>query len=153
MTDDLAALRFIKLLHTAAWAFFASAILTIPIAAWVGAWRVVLVLIGIVMAECIVVGLNGMKCPLTPVAARYTADRSDNFDIYLPVWLARHNKTIFGALFVANCLFAAALQSATAIEPAPLRAERMHEGVLHGSVAAGNAAREFFRIQRADDVE
>jgi hypothetical protein len=23
-------------------------------------------------------------------------DRADNFDIYLPVWLARHNKVIFG---------------------------------------------------------
>jgi hypothetical protein len=26
--------------------------------------------------------------------------RRDNFDIYLPLWLARRNKAIFGALFV-----------------------------------------------------
>jgi hypothetical protein len=35
------------------------------------------------------------------MAARHTEQRSKNFDIYLPLWLARHNKTIFGALFVA----------------------------------------------------
>jgi hypothetical protein len=39
------------------------------------------------------------------VAARYTDDRRDNFDIYLPLWLARHNKLIFGWLFVALLLF------------------------------------------------
>jgi hypothetical protein len=46
--------------------------------------------------------LNHGKCPLTDVAARYTKDRRDNFDIYLPNWLARHIKAIFGALFVLN---------------------------------------------------
>jgi hypothetical protein len=34
------------------------------------------------------------------LAARYTDDRSDNFDIYLPLWLARHNQMIFGSLFL-----------------------------------------------------
>ena len=33
---------------------------------------------------------------------RYTDDRRVNFDIFLPVWLARYNKLIFGALFVAG---------------------------------------------------
>lgn len=36
------------------------------------------------------------------VAARYTGDRNDNFDIYLPLWLARYNKPIFGTLFVVG---------------------------------------------------
>jgi hypothetical protein len=31
-----------------------------------------------------------------------------NFDIYLPNWLARHNKTIFGAIFILGGLFALA---------------------------------------------
>lgn len=48
---------------------------------------------------------NRMRCPLTGVAARYTDDRRDNFDIYLPVWLARHNKAIFGTLYVTGGLF------------------------------------------------
>jgi hypothetical protein len=47
-----------------------------------------------------------MRCPLTPLAARYTDDRSDNFDIYLPLWLARYNKQIFGPLFLVATLFA-----------------------------------------------
>jgi hypothetical protein len=49
-----------------------------------------------------VLAINGGKCPLTDLAARYTTDRVHNFDIYLPNWLAQHNKIIFGALFVAG---------------------------------------------------
>ena len=41
-------------------------------------------------------------CPLSDLAARYTDDRASNFDIYLPNWLASHNKAIFGTLFVVN---------------------------------------------------
>jgi hypothetical protein len=36
------------------------------------------------------------------LAGRYTDERADDFDIYLPLWLARHNKTIFGVLLVAG---------------------------------------------------
>lgn len=39
---------------------------------------------------------------MTDWAARFTNDRADNFDIYLPNWLARYNKAIFGTLFVAD---------------------------------------------------
>lgn len=46
--------------------------------------------------------MRGVRCPLTDVAARYTEDRRDNFDIYLPEFLARHNKLIFGVLYVAG---------------------------------------------------
>ena len=42
---------------------------------------------------------------MTGVAARYTNDRRDNFDIYLPLWLARYNKQIFGALYLAGILY------------------------------------------------
>ena len=31
--------------------------------------------------------------------------RLAGFDIYLPLWLARHNKTIFGTLFAVGELF------------------------------------------------
>ena len=48
---------------------------------------------------------NRGQCPLTGLAARFTSDPADNFDIYLPNWLARHNKLIFGTLFVVNELF------------------------------------------------
>ena len=33
-------------------------------------------------------GRGGTEPTLTDVAARYTPERQDNFDIYLPLWLA-----------------------------------------------------------------
>lgn len=59
----------------------------------------------LVLVECVVLVANHFRCPLTNLAARYTADRAPNFDIYLPVWLARNNQIVFGALFVASGLF------------------------------------------------
>jgi hypothetical protein len=59
----------------------------------------------VTLVEVLILLANGFRCPLTAVAARYTDDRRDNFDIYLPLWLARYNKQIFGPLFVAGILF------------------------------------------------
>jgi len=42
------------------------------------------------------------------VAARYTAERRANFDIYLPEWLARHNKVIFGTIYLVGVVAACA---------------------------------------------
>ncbi|HVN03539.1 MAG TPA: hypothetical protein VMT86_03920 [Bryobacteraceae bacterium] len=73
-----------------------------------GAWRQFLWaarLTGLVLVECAVLAVNGGRCPLTDLAGHYTEERRDNFDIYLPLWLARHNKTIFGLLFIAGELF------------------------------------------------
>jgi hypothetical protein len=104
-SEKVSVLVVVKLVHTAIWAFFAGCILAIPIA---GAGRRFLwaaVLTGLVLVECAVLAVNRGRCPLTDLAARYTEERADNFDIYLPRWLARHNKTIFGTLFVAGGLF------------------------------------------------
>jgi hypothetical protein len=101
-------LRTVKLVHTAAWAFFAGCIVLIPIAAWYDRYVVVLVMAGFVFVETGILALNDWKCPLTQVAARYTDNRRDNFDIYLPLWLARYNKGIFGSLFVVGLMFAVA---------------------------------------------
>ena len=60
----------------------------------------------VVAGEVLVLAVNGWRGPLTSVAGRFTAERRENFDIYLPVWLAKHNKLIFGALYVAGVLFA-----------------------------------------------
>jgi hypothetical protein len=100
-----ASLRAIKFLHTVVWAFFAGCIMAIPILAAMRHYTDALVLIGVVMIEVLVLVINRLRCPLTDVAARYTSDRSDNFDIYLPLWVARHNKVIFGLLFLAGLLF------------------------------------------------
>jgi hypothetical protein len=57
------------------------------------------------LVECAVLAVNRGRCPLTDLASRYTEERTDNFDIYLPLWLARRNKAIFGTLFVVGELF------------------------------------------------
>ena len=105
MTPATSALRIIKVVHTVIWAFFASCVLAILIFAWHGEYAYAAMFIGIVFVEILVLVFNRWRCPLTPIAARYTADRRDNFDIYLPEWLARHNKLIFGVLYTAGLLY------------------------------------------------
>jgi hypothetical protein len=100
-----AMLRTVKLVHTLAWAFFAGCIVLLPFAAWSNRFDFALALIVIVMVEVLILAFNGFRCPLTAVAARYTEDRRDNFDIYLPLWLARYNRQIFGSLFVAGVVY------------------------------------------------
>ncbi|HKS57145.1 MAG TPA: hypothetical protein VJS12_17745 [Steroidobacteraceae bacterium] len=94
------ALRIVKIVHTVAWAFFVVCIVAIPFATYAGNFFLSFVLIAIVLVEVAILVVNRWRCPLTDVAARYTADRHDNFDIFLPLLLARHNKLIFGSLFV-----------------------------------------------------
>jgi len=101
------ALRTVKILHTLVWALFAGCIVAIPIETWRGNVSGSLVLIAVVGVEVCVLLVNRLRCPLTGIAARYTQDRSDNFDIYLPLWLARYNKHIFGALFAGGILYTA----------------------------------------------
>lgn len=106
-------LRAIKALHTLVWAVFAGAILAIPVCAFAGHLKVAWGLIGLVFIEVMVLVANGMKCPLTGIAARYTDERQDNFDIYLPLWLARHNQLVFGGLYVAGMIYALLLSVVT----------------------------------------
>lgn len=103
--SDPPALRAIKIVHTLAWALFAGCILALPAAAYFRAFPLAVLLIAIVLVEVVILVANRFRCPLTSVAARYTTDRRANFDIYLPMWIARYNKEIFGTLFVAGVLF------------------------------------------------
>jgi hypothetical protein len=95
-------LTAIKLLHTAIWAFLAASILALPVVGVLRRFRWVAILTVIVLLECGLLAVNGGRCPLTDLAARYTLDRASNFDIYLPYWLAQHNKVVFGWPFVAG---------------------------------------------------
>lgn len=104
--ESVPALRMIKVFHTLVWALFAGAILAIPVATWRSEFAWVAGLIALVLVEVAILAANGMRCPLTAIAARYTEDRRANFDIYLPLWLAANNKQVFGVLFVAGLLFA-----------------------------------------------
>jgi hypothetical protein len=100
MTSDAESLRRVKVAHTVIWAFFAACIVAVPALAWLGRDREAWALILVVLVEVLVLAANGGHCPLTAVAARYTTDRRDNFDIYLPQWLARYNKLIFGSIYL-----------------------------------------------------
>jgi hypothetical protein len=95
-------LTVIKLLHTVIWALLAGCILALPVLAVLRRFRWAAIITVVVLLECGVLAINGGRCPLTDLAARYTVDRGSNFDIYLPNWLAEHNKVVFGMLFVAG---------------------------------------------------
>jgi hypothetical protein len=103
--EQTASLRAVKVVHTIAWAVFAGCIVALPVFTWRGELGIAWVLIAIVGVEVLVLFFNRMRCPLTGIAERYTDDRQDNFDIYLPLWVARYNKEIFGSLFVAGVLY------------------------------------------------
>lgn len=92
----------IKLLHTAVWAIMAGSILALPVAAFTRHFGRAVILTAFIACECGVLAANRSRCPLTDWAARYTDDRAANFDIYLPEWLARNNKAIFGTVFAVN---------------------------------------------------
>ena len=100
------ALVVVKIAHTVAWGFFAGCILAIPVVSWWGRHVAAAWLAAIVLAEVVILVANGWRCPLTAVAARFTEQRHDNFDIYLPLWLARHNKLILGVLYLLGMAFA-----------------------------------------------
>lgn len=97
-----AKLNITKLIHTLIWLFFNGvifylyyAVLTNKIDKWV--W----ICIGIILLEGIVLLLFKRICPITLIARKYSDSTKDNFDIFLPNWLARHNKTIYTILFIA----------------------------------------------------
>ena len=86
----------IKLIHTAIWIFFNLVIFYLLYAViknkidmwiWIG--------LGLFLIEGIVLLIFKMKCPLTIIARKYSSSAKDNFDIYLPNWLAKHNKIIY----------------------------------------------------------
>jgi hypothetical protein len=76
------------------------------IASSLGHFNSAAVLTGVVFMEVLVLAFNAWRCPLTDMAARHTDARQANFDIYLPQWLARYNKEIFGTWYVGGCVVA-----------------------------------------------
>lgn len=102
-------LVWIKVLHTAVWLFMVGCIAGIYLFARVGRFELAFAMIAIVAVEVMVLVVNGMRCPLTPIAGKYTENRRPNFDIYLPEWLARYNKEVFGTLYVIGIGYAAFL--------------------------------------------
>ena len=94
-------LTLIKMIHTLIWIFFnvvifylLYAVVTDKIDRWI--W----IGLGLFVLEGLVLLIFKMKCPLTIIARKYSGSIKDNFDIYLPNWLARYNKIIYTSLLV-----------------------------------------------------
>lgn len=56
--------------------------------------------IALIIGEGLVLLIFKMFCPLTLLARKYSDSQKDNFDIFLPNWLARYNKVIFTSIFL-----------------------------------------------------
>ena len=95
-------LAAIKFLHTVIWAVLAASILILPVTAVFRRFRWAAFLSALILLECVVLAVNGGRCPLSDLARQFTSNSADNFDIYLPNGLARHNKIIFGSLFLSG---------------------------------------------------
>ena len=94
-------LVFIKTIHTIIWLFFNLVIFYLLYAVinnsiteyfWIGA--------GMIVVEGIVLLIFRGMCPLTVIARKYSNSTRDNFDIFLPNWLAKHNKLIYSAILL-----------------------------------------------------
>lgn len=91
----------IKIIHTVIWLFFNGVMAYLYYAAIVNKidkW--VSIGIAFILLEIIILLIFKMKCPLTLIARKYSDSQKNNFDIYLPEWLATYNKQIYTVLFV-----------------------------------------------------
>lgn len=94
-------LRKIKTLHTIIWFIMASADFYILYAGITNKFNIILYIsIALLLIETIILLINKWSCPLTSLAEKYTNNREDNFDIFLPNWLAKYNKLIFWFIFI-----------------------------------------------------
>jgi hypothetical protein len=101
MTNQ-AKLTLIKILHTIVWLFFnvvifymLYAVLVNKMDTWLWLSYGLIILEGLTLLAC------KMYCPLTIWARKYSDSPEDNFDIYLPNWLAKYNKTIYTTIVAA----------------------------------------------------
>ena len=95
----------IKLIHTIIWVFFVAVIFyvlysgitnNVTVYTWMG--------IALVIGEGLTLLIFKMFCPLTLIARKYSNSKKDNFDIFLPNWLAKHNKLIFTSIYVVGVI-------------------------------------------------
>jgi len=99
--DNSKKLTLIKVTHTTIWAVFVAAIFYVLFAGIFDRVNLLTwICIGLVFVECIVLLIFKWKCPFTLLGQKYTSNHEVGFDIFLPAWLAKHNKVIFGVLFI-----------------------------------------------------
>jgi len=99
--NNKAKLTVIKIIHTIIWLFFNVVIFYMLYAVlvnkldtwlWIG--------YGLFILEGIILLLFRFFCPLTVMARKYSDSTKDNFDIFIPNWLAKHNKLIYTSILV-----------------------------------------------------
>ena len=98
MTEN-SKLTLVKTIHTIIWLFFnvvifylLYAVIVNKIDEWI--W----ICIGLIVLEGVILIIFKKVCPVTLVARKYSDSTKDNFDIYLPNWLARYNKEIYSII-------------------------------------------------------
>ena len=101
-------IKTIKTIHTIIWIIMVLAIFYIIYCGLTNTFNLLLgISIGLILLEGLVLILNKGICPFTPLAMKYTSDRSDNFDMYIPKFIAKYNKAIFGILFIIGLILIA----------------------------------------------
>ena len=99
-------LIFIKGLHTAIWLFFNGVIFYMVYAVWTNQLDYRLwICYALILLEGVTLALFRLYCPLTIWARNYSSSEKANFDIYLPEWLARHNKLIYTSIVAVTTVF------------------------------------------------
>ena len=98
MTDQ-EKLAIIKSIHTIIWVFYnivifylLYAVLSNKIDKWI--W----IGFAFILGEALVLIIFNRFCPITLIARKYSNSTKDNFDIFLPNWLAKYNKLIYSII-------------------------------------------------------
>lgn len=92
-------LILIKGLHTLIWIFYNIVIFYLLYAVIINRidkW--VWICLGLIALEGIILFVFKNLCPVTLIARNYSQSKKDNFDIYIPNWLAKYNKKIYSAI-------------------------------------------------------
>jgi len=98
-TSSSTNLIIIKFVHTVIWVFFTFVIFYLLFAVIVDRidmW--VWVCLGFIFLEGLVLLVFNKMCPITIMARNYSNSTKDNFDIFLPNWLAKYNKKIYSII-------------------------------------------------------
>lgn len=98
-------LILIKTIHTLVWIFFNVVIFYLLYAVVVNRidkWVWICLLL--ILLEGLVLLVFKNLCPITIVARSYSQSDKANFDIYLPNWMATHNKQIYSGIVLVTVL-------------------------------------------------
>lgn len=95
----------IKFIHTGIWVFYNIVIgylLYAVISGKIDRWM--WICLGMIFMEALILVVFNKTCPITILARKYSNSSKDNFDIFLPEWLARNNKIIYSIIVGVSLL-------------------------------------------------